>query len=111
MAAVPTVNRQQIGHNTQEICNKLSDLASAFQSGSATLVAGQVTVSSVTLTAASVVLVSRKTQGGTVTSTIVYEAPSSGRNVGASTLLLQASVAAGTANAADTSVVDWFVYG
>jgi hypothetical protein len=79
------------------------------QSGSAILAAGSVIVSNVVLTANSIIIVSRKTQGGTVTSTIVYEAPSASRNVGAGTMVLQASVAAGTANAADTSVVDWLI--
>lgn len=111
MSALPTINAALIGHNVQEICNQLSNLAGAIQGGVATLVAGQVTISSITLTANSRVFVTRKTIGGTVTSTIMYEAPSATRNVGASTLLLQASVAAGTANAADTSVVDYLVIG
>jgi hypothetical protein len=79
------------------------------QTGSATLAAGTVTVSNVVLTANSQILVSRKTQGGTVTNTVQYEAPSASRNVGAGTMVLQASVAAGTANASDTSVVDYAI--
>jgi hypothetical protein len=85
------------------------------QRGTATLVAGSKTISAgVSLTAASVILLSRKTQGGTVTSTVVYEAPGASRVVGApgtGAFTLQASVAAGTANAADTSTLDWEIVG
>jgi hypothetical protein len=84
------------------------------QSGSATLVAGTVTVTGVTLTANSVVTFSRKTQGGTVSSTVGYEAPSASRTAGGTftgSFVLNAVVAAGTVNAADTSVIDWFVVG
>lgn len=79
------------------------------QSGSATLASGTVTVSNVVLTANSQIFVSRKTQGGTVTNTVVYEAPSASRNTGAGTMVLQGSVAAGTANASDSSVVDYLI--
>jgi len=84
------------------------------QSGAAVLAAGTVTVTGVTLTATSVILLSRKTQGGTVTSTVAYEAPSTGRTVGAAltgSFIINASVAAGTVNAPDTSTIDWVVLG
>lgn len=81
------------------------------QSGAGVLVLGTVTISGVTLTATSVIVLSRKTQGGTVTSTIDYEAPSASRNVGASTFVINAVVAAGTVNTPDTSTIDWLAIG
>ena len=82
------------------------------QSGSAVLVAGTVTVSGVTLTANSVILMSRKTQGGTITSTVGYEAPSGSRGSGnGATFVINAVVAAGTVAASDTSTIDWLIVG
>lgn len=60
-------------------------------------------------TTRSIAVVTRNTVGGTVTSTILYAAPVAGRVAGVSgtgALQVNAVVAAGTTNAADTSTVD-----
>lgn len=80
------------------------------QSGiTGSLSSGVVTVSNVVLTASSRIFLSRNTQAGTVTNTVVYEAPAASRNVGAGTFVAQASVAAGTANSSDTSTLDYLI--
>lgn len=109
--ALTSINRQLIGTNPQELANKFSDFAAGFQAGSAVLVAGTVTVTGVTLTSTSVILLSRKTQGGTINTTVSYEAPSASRNTGASTFVINAVVAAGTVQNADTSTIDYIVIG
>lgn len=60
-------------------------------------------------TTRSIAVASRNTVGGTVTSTIMYALPVAGRTAGISgtgALQVNAVVAAGTTNAADTSTVD-----
>jgi hypothetical protein len=86
----------------------------SIQTGTVTLASGTFTLSAgITVTANSVVLVSRKTQG-TVTSTVQYEAPGADRIVGGpgtGSITFQASIAAGTVNAADDSVLDYAILG
>lgn len=85
------------------------------QTGTVTLVAGTKTLATgIVVSANTVVLLSRKTQGGTVSSTIMYEAPSASRVVGAAgvgTIVFNASVAAGTVANTDTSVLDYVLIG
>ena len=81
------------------------------QSGSAVLVAGTVTVTGVNLTANSIIQCTRKVQGGTITSTIGYEAPSASRNTSTGQFVLNAVVAAGTVASSDTSTIDWVIFG
>lgn len=105
-------NRAMNDKDSESIMFASAANSSGKQSGSGTLVAGVLAVTGVTVTATSKIFVTRKTAGGTVTSTIMYDAPSAGRTVGAAgtgSFSAQASVAAGTPNAADTSVVDWLI--
>lgn len=89
--------------------------APAIQAATVTLAAGTKTVATgITVTASSVVVISRKLQGGTVTSTVQYEELSGSRVVGApgtGTLVFQASVAAGTVANADTSTLEYLIVG
>lgn len=75
-------------------------------SGNATLVAGTVAVNIPGLTTSNVALLTRKTVGGTVTSTVEYQYA-----VTANTLTITAAVAAGTINTADTSVISFAIVG
>lgn len=101
----------------EQVCNDIMQAAldslQGGQVGQATLVAGTVTINTgIQVNAASQVFVTRVTPGGTVTSTIEYEcvAKTAG-GPGTGSITLQASVAAGTVNAADTSVVGYAIMG
>jgi hypothetical protein len=81
------------------------------QSGAAVLAAGTVTVSGVTLTATSVIMLSRKTAGGTAGAGGVM-APSGSRTVGgAGSFVINAVDLTGALVATDTSTLDWLVIG
>jgi hypothetical protein len=88
---------------------------STFQSGTATLVGGTATLgfgAGINLTANSRILLSRRAQGGVVTNTVQYEAPLASRvfgPIGTGQFVINASLAAGGLNAADTSVIDWMI--
>lgn len=88
----------------------------AKQTGSASLAAGggQVTVDTgISITAASVIMVSRRTQAGTITATAQYEAPSASRVLGGpgtGAMTIQASTSAGAVATTDASVVDWAIF-
>ena len=86
------------------------EISGKIQTGIATLAAGTATVSA-RLTSSSVILLTRATKGGTVTSTIGYSAPVADRDASAGTFVLLAVVAAGTINVADESDVEWVVLG
>lgn len=86
------------------------EIAEKVQTGTATLAAGTVTVTA-RLTSSSVILLTRKTAGGTTTLTLGYSAPGATRDTSAGTFVILAVVAAGTINTADESVVDWVVLG
>jgi hypothetical protein len=73
--------------------------------GQTTLVAGTKAVTITGITSASKVVVTRNAQGGTVTTTVIYEATCS-----ANTLTINARVAAGTTNTSDTSIISYIVY-
>jgi hypothetical protein len=78
------------------------------QSGTATLVLGTVTVPA-TVTAGSRVFLTRTVSAGT-TDTVEYAVPT--KTPGApGSFVIQAQVAAGTINVADTSTLDWLVVG
>jgi hypothetical protein len=89
--------------------------APLVQAGTVTLVAGTKTVNAgVALSASSVITFSRKTQGGTVTTTVGYEAAGASRTVGppgTGAFIVQAVVAAGTIQNADTSTLDYLIVG
>lgn len=88
---------------------------SAQQNGTVTLASGTATVSTgITLTASSRIFFSRKTQGGTVSTTVHYEAPSANRVVGGpgvANFTALATVAAGTIQNTDNSVLDYLIVG
>lgn len=89
--------------------------SAGVQNGTVTLVAGTATVNTgITLTATSRIFLSRKTQAGTVTTTVHYEAPSATRTVGApgvGAFTALATVAAGTIQNTDASVLDYLIVG
>jgi hypothetical protein len=89
--------------------------APLIQAGTVTLVAGTKTIAAgITLSASSVITFSRKTQGGTITSTVGYEAPGASRTIGApgtAAMIVNAVVAAGTVASGDTSTLDYLIVG
>ena len=80
--------------------------------GSVTLVSGTATVSTLAVTASSRIVCSLNTPGGTLTLTTGYFARGANRSVGSpGSFTVEAHVAAGTINTADTSVVDYIIIG
>lgn len=80
------------------------------QSGQGTLVAGALTVTGVTLTSTSVVVVGRRTPGGTAGAGGLV-APAASRNVGSKQFVIQAVDLAGALVTTDTSAIEWMVIG
>jgi hypothetical protein len=92
-----------------------NSISSGIQHGFLTLASGTKTLATgITVTATSVVQVTRQTQGGTVTSTAEYEEIGGSRIVGGpgvGSITVQASVSAGTVNAADNSTLSYLIVG
>lgn len=84
------------------IAAKLGSASPTLQSGTATLVAGTVTITGNTLTANSRIFPARKTPAGTVGD---LSAPSASRNTGTGAFVIN------SANASDTSTVDYLIVG
>lgn len=85
------------------VAGALDQLATArTQSGTATLAAGTKAVTGVVLTASSKIQLTRDTPAGTVGD---LSAPAASRNTGTGTFVIN------SANAADTSTVDWTIIG
>jgi hypothetical protein len=80
----------------------LRGLAGAFQSGIATLAGGTITVTGVRLTTSSRIMFGRNTPGGMLGE---LSAPAASRNAGAGSFVIN------SANAGDTSTVDWLIVG
>lgn len=72
------------------------------QVGTATLVAGTKTVTGVVITANSKIVLTRDTPGGTVGD---LSAPAASRSIGSGQFVIN------SANAADTSTIDWLIIG
>lgn len=81
-----------------------------IQTGGGTLVAGTLTVTGARLTTTSVILVTRKTMGGSAIGTDLI-APSASRNVSASTFVVTSVKADKSTETNDTSTFDWVVIG
>lgn len=99
--------------STQALKNEIGG-AQRVQGGTGTLVAGVLTVSTgVQLTAASRIVVCRKTPAGTF-SDGGFDAPAADRTVGevgVASFVIRARAQDGTANTADTSTVDYIIFG
>lgn len=89
--------------------------APLIQAGTVTLIAGTKTVNAgIALSANSVIVFSRKLQGGSVATTVAYNAAGASRTVGApgtAAFIVQAEVAAGTIQNGDTSTLDFLIVG
>jgi lysophospholipase L1-like esterase len=81
------------------------DLTLGAVVGKTTLVAGTKAITITGLTTGGKAIVTRNSQGGTITTTVVYEAVCT-----TNTLTINAEVAAGTVNTSDTSVISYVVY-
>ena len=79
------------------------------RTGTAVLSSGTKTVSDTTVAASTIITLTRAAQGGTVTNTVQYEAPTASIVAGTS-FVINACVAAGTVNAADTSTIAYNMY-
>ena len=80
------------------------------QSGQGTLVAGALTVTGVTLTTTSVIVVGRRTAGGTVGAGGLI-APAASRNVASKQFVIQSIDLVGALVNTDTSAIEWLVIG